>query len=111
GWPPVFSIGPPILPPLPLIPSPWQLPNHNCPSTFRVAPLQFGPQSFLPLSFPHGNFKITIAHPHFELTPLFSIGPNPSPTHFPPCQFPIHNCSQPSSTSNWPLLSPHPHTP
>ncbi|EME28533.1 uncharacterized protein Gasu_39120 [Galdieria sulphuraria] len=69
--------------------------NSKSQSTFGLAPFlpnSNWPQSFLPslpLSFPHGNFKITIAHPHFELTPLFSICPNPSPHSFSP--MPISN--------------------
>ncbi|EME25779.1 uncharacterized protein Gasu_65600 [Galdieria sulphuraria] len=62
GWPPFF-------------------PNCNWPAILPP----------LPLIFPHGNFKITIAYPHFELTPL-QFGPNPSPTHFPPRHFSNHNC-------------------
>ncbi|EME31058.1 uncharacterized protein Gasu_15650 [Galdieria sulphuraria] len=85
--------------------------NYFCICGFYWPPfLPNWPQSFLPLIFPHGNFQITIAHSHFELTPL-QICPFFPPLIFPHANFQFTIDPHPSSTSNWPLFSPHPHTP
>ncbi|EME25851.1 uncharacterized protein Gasu_64890 [Galdieria sulphuraria] len=80
---------------------------------FELTPLQFGPNpSSPPTHFPPCTFFKSQLPIHISSCPLSSqFAQSFPPLIFPHANFQFTIDPQPSSTSNWPLLSPHPHTP